>query len=262
MRNVFLEIIHRFSDNEDIDYNKFIMQCESMNDYLCKTNNVNWQPEIETLYENYKQNQEKLYEGLIKTYPVKSTIKKLENSGYVADYIHQSNHTKTIIVLYDKSEYNNIKKIMALYGWYEQGIYKIRGIDWIYFLPKFGLDATNDVYQNNMIIYHITNDHYIDKILKFGLQPRSQFKIEKEHPERIYCTINDPIDNKNFIKHLYSKMRANDVKNIENLYILKIDLSKCEDKNFYYDNITANGVYTHENIPPHCITIEHKLHIE
>lgn len=259
MRNVFLEKCHKFNNNSNIDSDKFMSLCESMNDYLYKNNDIVWQPEVEELYKEYRNNQNKLYEGLIKTYPVESTLNKLHNLGFEADKLIQDNNNTTIIVKYHPYDYSKIKKIMDVYGWYEQGLYMISNRKWIYFLPKFGLEATPDVYSGDMCVYHITSDYHINKILKNGLQPRSKFKIEKEQPNRIYLFTSDPVRYKGFIRHLYSKMNRNEY--IENLYVLKIDLSKCEDKIFYYDNITSGGVYTHENIPPQCISIKHKIDV-
>ena len=262
MRNVFLEKCHKFSNNKNMKYDNFIAQCEAMNNYLYENdNNIIWQPEIEDAYKNYRKKQNKLYEGLIKTYPVTNTLRNLNRNGYTAERLIQDNNNTTITVLYDKNEYENIKKLMSTYGWYEQGIYKVGAVKWIYFLPKFGLEATSDVYSGDMKIYHITNDYYIDKILKNGLQPRSKRKIEKEQPDRIYFFVKDPIRYTGFIKHLHSKMINHAHKNINKLYVLEIDLSKCEDKLFYYDNLAQNCVYTHENIPPQCISIIHEIDI-
>lgn len=261
MRNVFLEQCHKFSESDNINYDKFIKQCESMNDYLYDNNDVLWQPEIESLYEQYRENQNKLYEGLIKTYPVDATIDKLKRSGFEAEKLIQDNNNVTIIVKYHPYDHTKIKKIMDIYGWYEQGLYNISNKKWIYFLPKFGLDATEDVYKSDMILYHVTNDYYVNKILKNGLQPRSHKKIEKEQPDRIYLIIKNPVNYKGFLLHLYNKMRKHD-KNIKSLYVLKIDLSKCEDKLFYYDNLLTGGVYTHENIPPQCISIVDEINVK
>lgn len=261
MRNVFLEKCHKFNNNSNIDSDKFISLCESMNDYLYKHNDILWQPEIESLYKDYRRKQNKLYEGLIKTYPVESTLNKLRNLGFEADKLIQDNNNTTIIVRYHPYDHSKIKKIMDVYGWYEQCLYNISNKKWIYFLPKFGLEATSNVYSGEMKIYHITNDYYIDKILKNGLQPRSHSKIEKDQPNRIYFFEKDPYRYTDFIKHLYSRMRNHKNSEIENIYVLEIDLSKCEDKLFYYDNLASNAVYTHENIPPQCISIKHKINV-
>ena len=50
-------------------------------------------------------------------------------------------------------------------------------------------------------------------------------------------------------------------KPIKYIYLLKIDLSKCEDKRFFLDPSAPDGMFTYENIPPQCISIEEKINV-
>lgn len=103
----------------------------------------------------------------------------------------------------------------------------------------------------NGILYHITTKENANKILKYGLEPRSENK-KTWHPERIYFLNSDVSNNDIDIlkKELYDGWKNKD------LSILEIDIKKMHnnicifsDKNVEF----TNAYFTQESIPPYCI---------
>lgn len=254
--------------------NKHYRQKISMSNYLyenCNKDDMFMFLSHQSWYDDFIKLQNELYEGLITSYPYNEVKNILKRFGY--NVVNVSFFLKDIKdkfnIYIEKGEddisFNNLYNKMKKYGYYYVGeTYVSKNEEVIYcycFSPKFPQECTEEVYSNNMILYHLTNDYYIDKILKDGLTPRTQNKIEKEQPNRVYFGIKKMTANGAFVKQMYSKMKSHKNKPINNLYILKIDLSKCEDKRFFYDYFTPNGVFTYENIPPQCISIEEEINV-
>lgn len=219
------------------------------------------------------EEQKKLYEGLIKTYPINTTIKKIEKDYQNTLTKIDKNNSESIIVLTKNFKtIKNIVKTMDMYGWFlskpkvGENIPTIHVDDNNYFQlrfeAKFDLDSTESIYQNKngKFLYHITPLVNLEKIKKIGLTPKTNSKLSY-HPERIYFLKN--VDNENFIKNFVSKLFIINKNNIdlkEKYVILKIDLGieeKIETKpkiRFFVDPNMVDAVYTLENISPNSIS--------
>lgn len=113
------------------------------------------------------------------------------------------------------------------------------GLITLYFLPKYGYKS--DVPD---MVYHVTEKHNLEKILKYGLVPKTKSK-KAYHPDRVYLAT-DPSK----ISDLYSDMAFDVFEPV----IIKIDLSDVKDRmEFYKDEHFPTGVYTLSNIGPERI---------
>lgn len=257
MGYVRMEFISEHKDyNLDIDlYN---MQCNSMEQYLNENYSIEWLPMLETAYLDFLDKRNELYEGLITSYPIDSVYDFFCKRNYNIKYIKDHNSTQSLQIVSNKKDY--VFNKMEKYGYYCSHIKHLIEYD-VYlmiFTPKYSYECTQEVYENNMELYHLTNDRYIDKILTKGLIPRHQNKIEYNHPDRVYLA-KIPFKNMGFVKQMYNTMKNKD--DVNKLYVLKIDLSKCEDKRFFKDNIAPNGIFTYENIPPKAISIYKEIDV-
>ena len=218
------------------------------------------------------EEQKKLYEGLIKTYPTEITVKKIKKDYKDCIINVDKNNSESIIVLTKNStEINNIIKTMDLYGWFiskpRKGeavpVVNVSGQNYfqLRFEAKFDVDSTESIYQqkNQKFLYHITPLVNLEKIKNIGLTPKTNSKLAY-HPERVYFLKN--IENENFIKNFIGKLfvvNKNNIELKEKYVILKIDLGK-ELKNeikpkirFFADPNMSGAVYTLENISPNSI---------
>ena len=234
----------------NINKNLHNEQCHAMHEYLASNCENYWLPMMEDEYSKYLQKQNKLYEGLITSYPIDNVYNFFKTNGYNVNIVKDHNDAHSIKIQFNKNNIDYINTKMMKYGYYCS--YKNKVYQIAYFTPKFIYECTEEVYANNMKLYHLTNDLYIDKILKIGLIPKHQNKIEYDHPDRVYLGLKE-IRNLSFISHMFKTMRNKN--RIKKLYVLEIDLSKCEDKRFFKDNLTPDGVFTYENIPSHCISV-------
>jgi hypothetical protein len=120
----------------------------------------------------------------------------------------------------------------------------------------------DDVYvPETNIVYHITNNSYIDKIGKNGLVPKSKNKIST-HPDRIYFSYSIKS-----VEHLFKKMRFilweekfNNSKNLksEKFSILEINIKDLKII-FRKDPNYIDGFYTTTNISPNRIKVIKEL---
>lgn len=96
------------------------------------------------------------------------------------------------------------------------------------------------------IVYHVTHNDNVKKILKIGLAPKSRSK-KSYHPERVYLA--DSLDAARIISRMFIEKYKH-----YNWSILEIDtnityLTLLKDPNF------KNGFYTLNNIPPSKISL-------
>lgn len=127
--------------------------------------------------------------------------------------------------------------------------------------PKFDITVRT----KSNILYHVTEERYLDKILKNGLISKSHNTI-KSHPERIYFTydINDSLQYVKTKQQHYKRQKEKN-KEIEKSYknkyqetkfiLLKIDISNLNDIIFFEDPNLSTGIYTYDNIPSTNITV-------
>ena len=125
--------------------------------------------------------------------------------------------------------------------------------------PKYDIKHT----LKSNILYHVTEEKYLDRILKYGLVPKSK-NTKTFHPDRIYFVYNIDdaqtyINSKNlFYKtniSLSKQPNRSKFKEIK-FIILKVELPINNDIIFYDDpNFKGKGIYTYENIDKKFISI-------
>jgi RNA:NAD 2'-phosphotransferase (TPT1/KptA family) len=95
----------------------------------------------------------------------------------------------------------------------------------------------------NEIFYHATNKSVLQKILTIGLVPRS----EGNFPERIYLGKN--------ISEIKDMVQGN----LNDMVILKVDVSNIKLFKLYRDQRNPTAVFTYDNIPPSQIQVLNTL---
>ena len=203
-------------------------------------------------------------ESLTKSYDSNILIKKLKNKykekinnihiqkskSNVQSFSIQFDEQYMYDIVYDESLY----KLLDLFGYYvtEYKEIKAENNQILRFEPIFGQKCNDLVYKEcNGVIYHITDDKFIDKIRKKGLIPFRNSNY-RNFSDRVFfsCGKNkkEIIDNlKNVIKQL-EKI---------NYHILKIDLNKYKyNVDFYFDpseDDKHNYIYANAYFYPHMI---------
>lgn len=99
--------------------------------------------------------------------------------------------------------------------------------------------------EKNQKLYHATTINHLERILKIGLYPKAESKIE-HHYERIYFydNINDCIKN-------IPKLRGFSSSLVKDYIILEINNSDYK----YYKDSKSSGIYTYQNIKKDDIEI-------
>lgn len=203
-------------------------------------------------------------ESLTKSYDSNILINKLKNKykekinnihiqkskSNVQSFSIQFDEQYMYDIVYDESLY----KLLDLFGYYvtEYKEIKTENNQILRFEPIFGQKCNDLVYKEcNGVIYHITDDRFIDKIRKKGLIPFRNSNY-RNFSDRVFfsCGKNkkEIIDNlKNIIKQL-EKI---------NYHILKIDLNKYKyNVDFYFDpseDDKHNYIYANAYFYPHMI---------
>lgn len=200
------------------------------------------------------QGQNRITEGLIKTYPIGITKRYLQklygfDEGQIEIYENNSIEKIRIIIPNKETFIDKIKSTLNLCGYFcsKEGNYPY--IDnWVYlnFEPKIQSNV-NDYVRQMSYIYHVTPSKYINKIAKIGLKPNFKNNFFT-YPDRVYFFVNETIPNE--IYQLKQQLKQNN----EKYSLLIIDVSKMpEHINFFLDPNYDYGIYTNDNIPPDCI---------
>ena len=229
--------------------------------------------------------EEYLYEGLLYTYDILSTLTSLTEK-YSTNYIQfkqTNNKNKFLIIFYDgRVTYNHLKliinEIRHPFGWYPSMYYsptikkkeKFTTIDDFFeklnkdntYILMFNAEYDMEIDQCELLrfdaIYHVSPYQYKEKILKIGLAPKSKNK-EVGYSNRLYLSttirrINELLKNERFAQ------------NNKKFVIYRIDIKNLLKKRkmrFFDDSdFIKSGLYTYENIPPQFITIEKEIIIE
>lgn len=147
---------------------------------------------------------------------------------------------------------SDFKSICNLYNVYISSVTDRKNCVEVIFKQRKTKEVTEKVYNECKYLYHITKSKRVDKILKFGLQPKTHSK-KAYHPERVYV-LSDKVPYEEIKK--YKKKLEGDI-------LLKIDLSKTEnDKLKLYvdpDSGYVDGFYCENFIPPSCISVVGKV---
>lgn len=212
-----------------------------------------------------------LYEGLIMTHPIGTSIEMLQNWGVWKNNTNikfdnfQNSKILANIFIISKEEFDKILSLANNLGYFPSYLTIIssnKGNKYSYDeavkcitanIPfqlklevKYDLEVTGDQSIPN-VLYHITDIKYKDKIQKIGLLPRAKGKIAN-HPERIYLMFS-PNDMEIMLK--------NSKNGIKNPCMFKVDIHKMHNRIriFVDPNFSNKGVYTHDNIAPQYLTL-------
>ena len=203
------------------------------------------------------ENSHSIQEGLIRTYPIGKTREYLINlysfdESQVEIFNDNGVDKLRFIIPNNNNIILKIKKAMDLCGYFCSVEKEYPYIDkWIYlnFEPK-NQNEVNEYVRNMKIIYHVTQEKNVDKIIKNGLTPRFKNPLFS-YPERIYLFVEEtpPDEIYNLTKQLKT-VRKDEKKHC----LLIIDVEKIPDNvSFYLDPNYGCGVYTKDNIPPSAI---------
>lgn len=218
---------------------------------------------------NYKGN---INEGLIKTYPTLKTIEYVRSEINKNTNINSNNVDIRIFCprkdgrIYDKilvyypqdslteESYSILVNSFSYCGYYLAGQwtreqYKVIKIGYVclQFEPKIGEEEKENALPQ--FLYHLTDLKHYQRIMQYGLCPRSNNKLFKGTPERIYFfTV---CDIEFFVKLIEDKNW-----NVNNKYkILIINRELIPNVRFFNDPRYEEkfAVYTTENIPNNAI---------
>lgn len=195
-----------------------------------------------------------IVEGLIYTYPIDKSVKILKNRFPELDIEVEKDGDIFIQGLNDNL--NKYIPFITNIGYFISKI-TIDGQEWeikykddskpiaMYLEPKYDYEVTIPD-----TLYHTSPLKFRNKILKYGLSPRSGSKISN-HPERIYLT--DDL-NKSIIFGNYLKNEKDNQWYKKGYCIYEIDGESIS--KLYSDiNFREGGYYTMDNISPNNITL-------
>lgn len=216
---------------------------------------------LELYKEEYNLN---LKEGLIKTTNIDKTLNILkkqfgDNFKFYKDnnsFIASSKETKSEEA---KTEVDGLLKLTNNLGWFPSWIHSgmyhgkwnkkaIGGSN--YFEITFEAKYDEEIVENiPEYVYHVTPSQNVEKILKFGLVPKSRSKASY-HPERVYLLTKIGLGTARDLAEMFAQKTG-----ILNWSLLKIDTSLIPGDyiRLYKDPNFSKGSYTLNNIPPQAI---------
>lgn len=149
-----------------------------------------------------RENDERLLEGVFKTYPLESIVNHLceylnlttewkefieqpkKYGGFL--YVQEGDNKEkllNVVSLNDEHSLHIIKRCMRMCGYYEASNeeYYNQNFRLIIFEPRKTENTVNKIVQEQEYLYHLTIKSRLDKILKNGLCPRTNMKDEDEY---------------------------------------------------------------------------------
>lgn len=219
----------------------------------------------------------KLREGLIKTYPIDGAIASVKNMCHLTDsevYKHNVTNNGVNISLVsflisptiDSNTIGEIKKVMETCGYFQMckpSTENINGtIRIVYtFEPKFSEDVTFLIRENCNLLYHLTTNDVVPKILKKGLTPHKKTEKAKDlfiYPDRVFLMTGNDINKEKLLSFLTIKKvkseRNKEISRKQYYTLLLIDASKIPaTTKFYSDPNMGFVIFTYEPIPPTAI---------
>lgn len=218
-----------------------------------------------------------LYEGLITSYPIEHIKQILIRYGYDF-YPKEEKNINYFFIKYvfdqDKNiankELNDLLTLINNFGWfpvnmgYGDNLAKI--LKWnksktnFYNLLKTNYNTIKFLFEpkydtpaiiHEKFLYHLTPSVYVNKILKYGLIPKSRSK-KAYHPDRIYLA-----KTPEFAKTLIEDFKT--ITEINDWTILQVDTQLDIYLKLYKDqNFETRGYYTLNTISPISIEIYNK----
>lgn len=219
---------------------------------------------------------ENLYEGLIYTRDVQSTVigfEKWENpSDHISTKIDVTNQTPYIKVFIDgkvdKKEWSDTVRYFNNSGYVpvlivvlwslKQLTYNEKTMSELFetneknyfvsFFAKYDQEIDSSQFDE---LFHVTKSIYIDKIKKIGLTPKSKAKTET-HPPRIYLLTD--ISKAQQLKKTFIRLDKSENKTEDySLITIKPKRIKLFVDPSFKSKDKINAVYVMENIHPECI---------
>lgn len=229
--------------DENKEYNWLIYEDNKFNNISVKfpkeRNYSSYEEYKVYIYKNIFENLEKFNNKVSEIEDIKGT-----------EFIHDKNYLLRLVA--NKSfDVNKLQKYCDKFNVFISDIKDLQ-FNKIIFVEENDLPNSSEIIYKklNGILYHITTRENADKILRYGLEPRSEHK-KSWHPERIYFIIN-----RNNAESLYNELYKENSN--KNMVILKIDLNKIKNHklDFFEDPKFENGeaYFTKESIPNYCIS--------
>ena len=225
-----------------------------------------------TEYNSYISNINLLYEGLITSYPMKTITHQLNKKGYNISSLDKLNNVFTIFLEYKSNQefikhIKIIESINTVCGWQlaelQCGASRFKDVDkflnskyinqstfvLLRIQPLYNIEITKIPNK----LYHLTPKENGDKILKYGLSPKTHSKRAK-HSDRIYFIDSYNIDK---IKHLIKALIQYEPAIKSGIYYL-LEISNpihtIPGLKLYKDPDYSHGIYTLQAIDPTVIT--------
>lgn len=222
-----------------------------------------------------------LYEGLIYTYSLENTLAILKNACNVSQnsivVSKERNSFYLTLEGYDKERIETLNKKALTCGWfvayYTRGTERFKSINLNDALSSSNprtLVAHYEVKYDMAVskypeyLYHATSKLHLPKILKTGLQPRSNSVIS-DHPDRIYFGITPEACKK--VMEIFWKNKPQEEKDAfwENgeFVILKIHVSNEHKLRLFKDpTYLDKGFYTMNNIRDSSIKVDSEFKLD
>lgn len=214
---------------------------------------------------------EKLEEGLIRTYPIDTTMR------YIKSYFRLSNNEifkvegengiwRIIVKIYDdKRNHKLLDRAMRLCGYFPAH-YDRRNTDDGYVLVQYKSindeDVSAQLRKEEQYLVHVTPTYNEEKILKMGFSPKCKNSIFN-YPDRVYFSVGSTPSSEILTMLKILSTVNNSEGDTKNYTYFVVDISKIsENVKFFRDQNYKNGVYTTDNIRPDCIVAKQNINVD
>ncbi len=164
-----------------------------------------------------------------------------------------------LVIPNDKKDIERLSKFIEACGWYmasKDATTECKSGDiLLVFEKKYQRALKNNGVEVPNVLYHITQECYVDKILKNGLVPKAGNKLSK-HPERIYFLTSKPKDDIlwQVAKQFFIRNDSNKYVIRNSMVLLSVNISRHKKQlKFFSDPNYDECVYTYDNISTDCI---------
>lgn len=220
-----------------------------------------------------------LCEGLIKSYSADFIIKTLKRRFLLTskynEYLKNNNYQGYInsdsavlrfgkrekeksviemIIPNNRNDINRLTNFILACGWYIANKETTNdckdGDILLVFEKKYERVLKNNGIEVPNILYHITQECYLDKILKNGLIPKHKDKLSK-HPDRIYFLTKKYSDDELsiFSKQFFIRNSSDNYVEYNKMVLLTIDITPIKNSiKFYADPNADECVFTYDNV--------------